>query len=502
MSPSTASENERCTYHAGRALGGSSTINYMIFTRGSHRDYDEWEAAGNKGWGYEGVLPYFKKMETANIEGADPKFRGLNGPMVVGYPPYRSALTDFFVAAAKEQGYQAIDVNAESQLGVSYLQSNVPNGRRMSSASAYIHPIYRKRKNLHILTSAMVSKVIIDKDTKTALGVKFKRDGQKFTVYAKKEVILSAGALRSPHLLMLSGIGPKAHLESLDIKVIKDLPVGERYSDHTLFPALVFLTNTTNLSFNLKSIGALEVLEFIEGRGKLTSPVSMEGIMFGKMKDSPLLPEQPDYELLMIPGSLSADMGTAIAPAFRLKQDVYDQFLKPLELQSVDKFTLLVQQMRPQSVGHIKLRNKNIDTPPMFYHNYYSHPYDVEAQLAGVREGIRLASAKIFQAIGTTLYPTKVKGCQHLKFNSDDYWRCAIQATSVSVYHPTGSCRMGPEDSKETVVDSRLRVHGMKRLRVADNSVMPNIICGHTQSVAMMIGEKFSDIIKEDWRDG
>lgn len=174
-----AIENDRCAYHAGRALGGSSTTNYMIFTRGNPKDFDEWEAAGNEGWGYEGVLPYFKKFENVKIgEAFDPEFRGSNGEMDVVYPPYRSALTDFFVLAAKEVGHELTDYNGKRQLGASYMQANIQKGRRHSAASAFIHPIYKKRKNLHIITSAMVSKVIIDEETKTAVGVHFSRDGQ------------------------------------------------------------------------------------------------------------------------------------------------------------------------------------------------------------------------------------------------------------------------------------------------------------------------------------
>lgn len=471
----------------------------MLFTRGNKHDFEEWEEAGNEGWGYEGVLPYFMKSETANVDGVDPKYRGKTGPMVVGYPPYRSALTDMYITAAQQSGYKVTDYNGETQLGVSYFQANVPNGRRLSAAAAYITPIYKKRKNLHILTSAMVSKVLIDEDTKTAIGVEFKRDGQSYTVYARKEVILSAGALRSPHLLMLSGIGPEDELKSVGIKVLKDLPVGKRFYDHSAFPSLIFFTNSTNLALHLKRVGVLEVLEFIEGKGLLTTPVNIEGVAYGKRKDSRLHPDQPDFELIMVPGSLSGDLGIGLAPAFNLKREFYDSYLRPLETQRLDKFTILVHQMRPQSSGYIKLRDKNIESHPLFYHNFLTHPDDVESQLAGVREGIRIANAPIFKSLGATIYTKQVLGCEHFAFDTDDYWRCAIRATSLGTHHQTGTCRMGPEDSDEAVVDNKLRVHGINRLRVADNSIIPSMVCAHTHAVAMMIGEKFSDIIKEEW---
>lgn len=473
----------------------------MLFTRGNRHDFDEWEDAGNDGWGYEGVLPYFKKFENANIGDAfDSKYRGSGGEMNVAYPPYRSGLTDIFMMAAKERGHELVDYNGEKHLGASYIQSNHLNGKRVSSATAFIHPIYKKRKNLHILTSAMVSKVIIDKETKTALGIEFNRDGEKFSVYAKKEVILSAGALRSPQLLMLSGIGPADHLKSLGIDVLESLPVGKGLFDHSVFPGVILTTNTTNLALHIKKLGVLETLQFFEGRGPLTSPVNIEAVLYGKRPESTLHPEQPDYELFMFPGTLASELGTALAVGFNIKMDIYNNFLMPLEGERQDKYTILVHQMRPKSSGFVKLLDKNIDSHPLFYHNFLTHPDDVEAQLAGVHEALKIAGSNTMQFIGTKIYSNPVPGCQHLQFGTDDYWRCAIRVASVGTHHYTGTCRMGPEDSEEAVVDDRLRVHGIERLRVADNSIIPSMICAHTLAVALMIGEKFSDIIKEDWR--
>lgn len=471
----------------------------MLYTRGNKQDYEEWKAAGNEGWGYEDVLPYFKEIETANIAHIDPEYRGTNGEMSVMYAPYRSALTDFFVAAAAQVGHNLVDYNAESQLGYSYMQANLQKGRRHSAASAFIHPIYNKRKNLHIVTSAMVTKVLIDEDTKTAIGVTFDRDGQSYSVYAKKEVIISAGALRSPQLLMLSGIGPSNQLEALDIKVIKDLPVGKRFYDHQAFTGLIFTTNTTNLSLHLKRLGVLEILEFIEGKGQLTSPVNIEAVLYGKREDSPLHPDQPDYELLLMAGSLASDLDTNLAPIFNVKKSFYKDFFKPLESTSLDQFTILVHQMRPQSFGNIRLRDSNVYSHPLFYHNFLTNPDDVEAQLAGVKAGIKIGESSIMKSIGAKIYRKQMPGCEHYEFGSDDYWRCAIRVASVGTHHYTGTCRMGPEDSDQSVVDDKLRVHGIKRLRVIDNSIIPSMVCAHTHAPALMIGAKGADIVKQFW---
>lgn len=471
----------------------------MLYTRGNKQDFEEWKAQGNEGWGYEDVLPYFKEIETVNIDGVDPEFRGTSGEMSVTYPPHRSGLSDFFVAAAKDEGHKLVDYNADTQLGVSYMQANLQKGQRHSAASAFIHPIYKKRKNLHVVTSAMVTKVLIDEPSETAIGVEFERNGQSFNVYAKKEVILSAGSLRSPQLLMLSGIGPEDQLKALGIKVLKDLPVGQRFYDHNAFIGLIFTTNTTNLALHLKRLGLLDVVEFIEGKGQLTSPVNIEAILYGKREDSPLHPDQPDYELLFFPGSFASDIGTSLGPAFNIKKSFYNNFFKPLESSRLDHFTIFVHQMRPQSFGHIRLRDTNVHSHPLFYHNFFSNPDDVEAQLAGIKAGIKIGESSLMKAIGAKIYKKPMPGCEHQEFGTDDYWRCAIRTASVGTHHYTGTCRMGPEDSKEAVVNDKLQVHGIKRLRVIDNSIIPSMVCAHTHVPALMIGAKGADIIKRVW---
>lgn len=494
--------NDQCAYHAGKALGGSSAINYMLYIRGNKHDYDEWKDLGNEGWGYEDMLPHFKEIENVKIQGVNPEYRGTSGEMSVNYAPYRSALTDFFVAAAAGAGHNLVDYNGDSQLGVSYMQVNLDNGRRQSAASAFIHPIYNKRKNLHVITSALVSKVIIDEDTKTAVGVQFNHKGQSFSMYAKKEVILSAGALKSPQLLMLSGIGPSDELEAVGIKQIKDLPVGKRMYDHNVFIGLIYTTNTTNLALHLKRIGALEALEFIEGKGPLTTAVNVEAVLYGKRPhNSPLHSEQPDYELLFFPGSFASDVHTGISQAFAIRPDFYNEFFKPLESTRLDHFSLMVHQMRPQTYGHIRLRDADINTHPLFYYDFFSNPDDIEAQLAGVKEGMRIVESGLMKTLGVEMYKKPVPGCEHLEFATDDYWRCAIPNASVGTYHYTGTCRMGPEDEGESVVDDKLRVHGIRRLRVIDNSIIPSMVCAHTQVSAMVIGAKGAKIIKDAWED-
>lgn len=493
-------QGQQCVNTHGKALGGSSTINYMIFTRGNRHDFDEWADQGNKGWSYEEVLPYFKKFETANVgDHFDPRYRGAVGELNVDYPRYRSGLTDLFMLATKEAGYNLVDYNGATQMGVSIMQTTTKNGRRHSAAEAFIRPIYRTRKNLHILTSALVTKILIDAETKTAMGVTFQRGKDIYTVYAKKEVILSAGVFHSPQLLMLSGVGPEDHLKAHNIEVIKDLPVGKRMYDHMIMTTLTFIVNTTGQSINFKKIGPLEVAQFIQGRGVLTSPLGFEAVAYGKREDSRLASDQPDYELLFFPGSIGSDLGIGLAKEYNLRRDIYRKVYGPLESAELDMFSILTQQMRPKSYGRLLLRDSNIHSAPILDYPYFQDPDDVEVLLAGVKESLRISKTNVMQSIGATLHPIPIPDCAHLKFASDDYWRCSIRMLGVSVHHQVGTNRMGPEDDGQSVVDPELRVHGINRLRVADTSVLPTAVCAHTNAVSFMVGEKLADMIKDDW---
>lgn len=265
-------DGQRCSFPRGKCLGGSSTINYMIYNRGNRRDFDQWAKDGNVGWSYKDVLPYFLKSEQVHLKThSDSPYHNRNGALSVEDVPYRTQIAKAYVKSARQAGHPLTDYNGESQVGVSFLQSNTKRGIRHSAASAFINPV-RHRPNLHVLTQSRVVKLLIDPKTKAAYGVQFDRNRVRQEAYVKREVILSAGAFSSPQLLMLSGIGPKDHLEEIQIPVIKDLPVGQIMYDHANHFGPTFIMNTTRQSLNVKTLSIDDMTSYLKGTGRMTIP--------------------------------------------------------------------------------------------------------------------------------------------------------------------------------------------------------------------------------------
>lgn len=268
-----------CYWPKGRALGGTSVINYMVFNRGHRDDYNRWAKAGNSGWSYPEVLPYFKKMERIGMaEYEESEFRGHDGLVDVQHPGYKSKLLDAFLEAGKEFGYKTNDPNGEGMLGFSQVQATTRNGRRWSAAKAYLRPI-RKRPNLFVSMKSWVTRILIDPHTKTAYGVEFFKNRQRYRINCTKEVILSAGSIASPQLLMLSGVGPREHLEEFDISVIKDLKVGYNLQDHIGLSGLAFSVNES-ITISESSVQSLTAIfsYYVLGRGPFTLPGGAEGM--------------------------------------------------------------------------------------------------------------------------------------------------------------------------------------------------------------------------------
>lgn len=272
-----------CNWPKGRALGGSSVINFLIYTRGNARDYDEWEQVGNYGWGWKDVLPYFKKMENVKIaKFRNSPFRGNDGPLDIENSKYKTPLLDSFFEAGRDLGYSNNDPNGKSQIGFSQCQATMRFGRRCSASKAYIQPA-AARSNLHISTKSWVTKVVIDQHTKTAIGVEFYKNNRKHFIKAKKEVILAAGAIGSPHLLMLSGVGPTDHLQEFSIPVVKNLKVGQNMQDHNSLSSLTFLVNQSITVSDTTAQNPLNIMNYwFKGKGPLTLPGGGEGIAFMK----------------------------------------------------------------------------------------------------------------------------------------------------------------------------------------------------------------------------
>lgn len=281
-----------CNWPKGRVLGGTSVINYLLYNRGHQDDFNEWAAMGNTGWRFDDVLPYFRKSERITVSEQLPlsSYRGTDGHLYVQNPPYKSALLTAFLQTGRRMGYNINDPNGAEMLGFSAVQATMRNGRRCSASAAYLTPTVRVRKNLHILPHSWATRILIDAQTKIAYGVEFVTKRQRYRVQARREVILAAGAIGSPQLLMLSGIGPAKHIgDELQIPVIQDLPVGYNLQDHTGLSGLIFLVNES-ITITERSVqNPRDIIDyFLYGRGPFTSPGGAEGVAFVKLPNSTL----------------------------------------------------------------------------------------------------------------------------------------------------------------------------------------------------------------------
>lgn len=494
--------NNECALPRGRSLGGSSSINYMIYSRGNRRDFDRWEKAGAKGWSYADVMPYFLKSERANLKGLESSpYHNRSGLVNVEDVQFRTQFAHSFVDGAQEAGHRLTDYNGKSQLGVSYVQATTMNGRRYSAATAYIKPIAKARKNLHIITSAKVTQILIDPKTNTAFGVQFLHRRILYNIMARKEVILSAGVFNSPQLLMLSGIGPADNLKAIGVQIKKELPVGKILYDHMCHFGPTFVTNTTGQTIYAKRIDFGDIRAFRSGDSSsvLSSIGGVESLTFIKVPQSKQPKDLPDIEILTVAGSLASDEGPGSKEGANFKDDLYDILYQPLVKNLQEHFSVIIMQLHPKSFGRLWLHSRNPNEAPKINPNYFENDKDIEFLLEGIKESIRISQTSTMQKIGTRLHRVPVPGCEELPFASDDYWRCSIRTMSYTLHHQIGTCRMGSESDPTTVVNSQLKVHGIGRLRVVDTSIIPFPPSGHTMALSYMIGEKAADMIRGDW---
>lgn len=463
--PEPALAQRRLYWPRGRMLGGSSGMNAMCYTRGHASDYDHWADLGNQGWSHRDVLPYFKRSEHQE-RGAD-AFHGDQGELNVMDFRQHHELTRQFVKAGQEAGWPFNnDFNGAQQEGVGYFQVTQTRGRRCSAAKAFLSPEVRRRPNLTILTRAHATRLL--GQGSHINGVAFDHQGVPREIRARGEVILSAGAVQSPQLLMLSGIGPHAHLQAHGIETLHHLPgVGQNLQDHldvtlthdSLQPISAGLTWRTMLR---GPKGALEW--WFKGAGFMASN-GAEGCGFIR---STADQDRPDLQLHFMPASLR-DHGRDLAFMTR------------------EGYTMHVCQLRPKSRGQITLRSNNAWDAPQIEANYLSHPEDLQTLIQGVRR-----AREIFQAPALAAY----RGAEvrpGAQVQSDEALADYIRQNAETIYHPVGTCKMGHD--AHAVVNDRLQVHGIEGLRVADASIMPTLVSGNTNAPAIMIGEKAADLI-------
>ncbi len=453
----------------GKTLGGSSSINGMIYNRGQRMDYDQWAQMGNRGWGYADVLPYFKRCESRVGGEGDDTYRGRDGGMTVETIPYQHPLCDAFIKGAAEVGIpHNPDYNGAKQEGISYVQRTVRSRRRVSTARAYLHPA-KSRSNLTVITNAFATKILLE--GKKAVGIAYSKGGKggaAAEVRANKEVILSGGVINSPQLLQLSGIGPAGLLEELGIEVKHQLAgVGENLRDHYAPRFVVRVKNAETLNERARGLRKTwEIAKYLAG-GK--SIVNLNpSLVYGFWHSDPAT-KSNDLQFIFTPAS-------------------YDEG-KHGQLADWPGFTIAAWQHRPESSGYVRAKSADPFQKPAIQPNYLAHETDQRAVVAAMR----LARSLIHtQAMAPYFDGEEMPG---EAIQTDDELLDAARRIGATTYHPMGTCRMSPTSDATAVVDDQLRVHGMQSLRVVDASVMPRMMSANLAAGTMMIAEKASDII-------
>ncbi|HJV51372.1 MAG TPA: choline dehydrogenase [Noviherbaspirillum sp.] len=456
----------RLFWPRGRTLGGCSSSNAMCYTRGHASDYDAWEKLGNPGWSYREVLPYFKRSQ--NQERGASEYHGAGGPLNVADIRTPNVLTHTFIQAGVQSGIpHNEDFNGAEQEGVGLFQLTQKDGRRCSTAAGFLKAA-RQRPNLTVLTGAHARRVLFE--GKTAVGVEYQRNGRIEQVRATREVILAAGAIQSPQLLMLSGVGDAEHLNAKGIPLLAHLPgVGKNLQDHLDVIVVHTCTQPVSWGVTVRNVlrGAWEIARFFAtGTGMFTTN-GAEGCGFAKSAPDQAI---PDVQFHFSP--------------LRLSRHGHD-----LKFLMGEGYSLHVCNLRPKSRGEIRLASRDPLAKPDICANYLSHPDDMEVMVRGVKLARKILGAPAFDRYrGREIVPDGP--CE-----SDDDIRRFIRARAETIYHPVGTCKMGSDPM--AVVDAELRVHGLQGLRVVDASVMPLLPGANTNAPVVMIAEKASDMIRE-----
>ncbi|XP_075155818.1 glucose dehydrogenase [FAD, quinone]-like [Haematobia irritans] len=486
-----AFENDQCHWPRGKTLGGTGAMNAMLFVRGNRQDYDHWCAEGNDGWCYDEIWPYFQKAETPQGNETHPM-----GYVTLGeYGPYDNHLLDIFYQGSEELGIPKVkDFIEGSYVGITKLRGTVVNGRRFSTGKSYLAKV-SKRPNLKIIKNAQASKINFNKQGNHVESVEFiLRQQHTLKVNIAKEVILSAGAIDSPKLLMLSGVGPWDILKPLNIPVIHNLPVGKNLQDHVL--GILFIrvpAEKPNPKTDLDDI--YEYL--IHQRGPLSSlgTTPLTTFIQTNRSASQIYPNIEMHHLSFSRGNL---LGIDIFLNGLEAKEEYKQYIRH-EVENYDVVVVFILVSHPKSRGHIKIKSSSIEDLPIIDSAYFEASEDMDTLVEGFNYMTRMENTFIFKERQAEIIHVPLKECDNFSFKSSEYWRCYASYFSSTCYHPSGTVKMGAATDPSACVNPQLKLKGVDNLRVADASIMPYVTSGNTNAPTIMIGEKAADMITKQW---
>lgn len=463
--------------------------------RGNRRDYDTWESMGNPGWNYDAVLEYFKRSEDNTDETyvKDSRYHAAGGPMKVSNFGYNDATKEMVKNGFKELGLKEIKIsNADEFLGYFDAQGTVYKGERYETAKGYLATA-KDRPNLNVITNAHVTKLEYAVDG-SVNGVTFLVAGKNMSASAKKEVIVSAGTVGSPQILMLSGIGPRPTLEKLNIRIRQNLPVGLNLQDHILIPLGMSFDKSTALPYTSSDASDQMYQYIVHREGPFTNiGITDISLFISTVND----PKYGDIQIIPLGyPRLHPDLRFTLK-LYNLKEDIIESFLKINENSDVVIWCIVL--LNPKSRGAIDLNSISPFDSPKIFSNYLSEKNDVDVLVNGIKRLLQFTKTQEFSKHEGQLIHAYIPACDKFEFQSDLYWSCYVRQMTIPASHSVGTCKMGPISEAETVVDPELKVKGVKGLRVVDASIMPLQVSGNTNAPTIMIGEMAADMILNDW---
>ncbi|KAF7493852.1 Glucose dehydrogenase -like protein [Sarcoptes scabiei] len=489
----------------GKVVGGSHNLNYLVYSRGNRKDFDTWsQKFGATGWSYKEVLPYFLRSENntdVKIVAADPDYHSITGNVPIYTPHSPDGIITLFKDTLIARGVPLIDQNGPSQIGINYFQQTIfpENSTRATTASVFLEPNINRR-NLQVLTDAFVTKILFnrtDDGLLVAIGVEYHHQNQTSRVYADREVLLSAGSINSPQLLMLSGIGPRAHLQQFGLETLIDLPVGFNLKDHILVPLDYEILNSSLVTSGIDWTLDNMYRNFINGSGPL-SLFPLVYMYFNSRLNSEL--DWPDLQIDFNVNPLSSNLESLVQPYSERYRDKWRQYYRPY-LEKRQRLNVLCFHYRPRSSGRLTLRSSNPYDHPIIDTRYLTDSYDIESMIEVIATGLEIAEMEPLRQY-VRLYRQPIPGCELCPDEPNlakcrSYLECYARTLTTTVGHQVGTCRMG-FNRNDSVVNPRLLVHGTKNLRVIDGSIFPIITNGNTNAPIMMIAERAIDLIKDD----